>query len=117
MPAEMTKGSVLLYNGSVYHGGGANRSNATRMGINITYNLSWLRQEENQYLAVPFEIARTLPVELLKLIGYRRGAYALGYVDDLRDPIEVLRPDLRRPGLGEDLTAAQERLREPLAGG
>jgi hypothetical protein len=101
-PAEMTKGSVLFYNGSVYHGGGANRSNGTRVGINITYNLSWLRQEENQYLAVPQEIARTLPVDLLKLIGYRRGAYALGYVDDLRDPIEVVRPDLKRTGLGDE---------------
>ena len=109
--AEMRKGSVLLYNGSVYHGGGANASNETRAGINITYNLSWLRQEENQYLAVPLEIARTLPVELLKLIGYRRGAYALGYVDDLRDPIEVVRPDLKRMGLGDDLTAAQAKLK------
>ena len=109
--AEMSKGSVLLYNGSVYHGGGANNSQLTRAGINITYNLSWLRQEENQYLAVPLEIARTLPVDLLKLIGYRRGAYALGYVDDLRDPIEVVRPDLRRMGLGDDLTAAQAKLK------
>jgi len=112
--AEMRKGSVLLYNGSVYHAGGANRSGATRAGINITYNLSWLRQEENQYLSVPPEIARTLPVELLKLMGYRRGAYSLGYVDDLRDPIEVVRPDLKRSGLGDDLTLtqAQQKMKE-----
>jgi hypothetical protein len=108
VPAEMKKGSVLLYTGAVYHGGGANRSKATRAGINITYNLSWLRQEENQYLSVPHDIARTLPIELLKLIGYRRGAYALGYVDDLRDPIEVVRPDLGTTGLGE-LNAALAR--------
>ena len=113
--AEMSKGSVLFYNGSVYHGGGANRSNAVREGINITYNLSWLRQEENQYLAVPFEIARTLPIELLRLIGYQRGAYALGYVDDLRDPIEVLRPELARAGLG-NLDAALDRARETIGG-
>ena len=92
IPAEMSKGSVLIYNGSVYHAGGANRSEATRIGINITYNLSWLRQEENQYLSVPLEVARTLPVDLLKLIGYRRGAYSLGYVDDLRDPLDVIKP-------------------------
>src|SRR5712692_3794079 len=110
-PAEMSKGSVLFYTGSIYHGGGANRSNDTRSAINITYNVSWLRQEENQYLAVPLEIARTLPVELLKLIGYRRGAYALGYVDDLRDPLEVVRPDLKRAGLG-DLDEVQKKLRE-----
>jgi ectoine hydroxylase-related dioxygenase (phytanoyl-CoA dioxygenase family) len=99
-PAEMTKGSVLFYTGSLYHGGGANRSDATRYGVNITYNVAWLRQEENQYLSVPLEIARTLPDELLRLIGYARGAYALGYVDDLRDPIEVVHPDRKDPGLG-----------------
>jgi ectoine hydroxylase-related dioxygenase (phytanoyl-CoA dioxygenase family) len=97
-PAEMTKGSVLFYTGSIYHGGGANRSKEIRTGINITYNVSWLRQEENQYLSVPQEIARTLPVDLLRLMGYRLGAYALGYVDDTRDPIEVVRPDLARNG-------------------
>jgi ectoine hydroxylase-related dioxygenase (phytanoyl-CoA dioxygenase family) len=89
--AEMPAGSVFVYTGAVYHGGGANRSNATRYGLNLTYARSWLRQEENQYLSVPFEVARELPDELLRLIGYQRGAYALGYVDDTRDPLEVLR--------------------------
>jgi ectoine hydroxylase-related dioxygenase (phytanoyl-CoA dioxygenase family) len=111
--AEMTKGSVLLYTGAVYHGGGANRSEATRVGINITYNLSWLRQEENQYLSVPLEIAKTLPVDLLRLMGYSRGAYALGYVDDLRDPIAVVRPDLAHSGLGDEET--KQRMREQAA--
>ena len=109
VPAEMTRGSVLFYNGAVYHGGGANRSVATRVGLNITYAVSWLRQEENQYLSVPFEIARTLPIDLLKLIGYRRGAYALGYVDDLRDPLEVLLPRAGQPGFGSDEEAASAR--------
>ncbi len=108
VPAEMEKGSVLLYTGSLYHGAGANRSTRTRRGVNLTYSVSWLRQEENQYLAVPLEVARTLPVELLRLMGYSRGAYALGYVDDLRDPIEVVRPDLGSSGLG-DLDAALAR--------
>ena len=91
-PAEMERGSVLLYSGSVNHGGGANRTDQVRIGLNITYNLAWLRQEENQYLGTPREIAQTLPVELLRLMGYARGAYALGYIDDLRDPIEAILP-------------------------
>lgn len=110
VPAEMKKGSVLVYSGSVYHGGGANRSDAVRAGINITYNRSWLRQEENQYLSVPFDVARTLPEDLLRLMGYARGAYALGYVDDLRDPIEVLRTDAAPSGFG-DLESALDRAR------
>jgi ectoine hydroxylase-related dioxygenase (phytanoyl-CoA dioxygenase family) len=109
-PAEMACGSVLFYTGKLYHGGGANRSSATRAGINITYAVSWLRQEENQYLSVPQELARTLPDELLRVMGYARGAYALGYVDDLRDPLDALRG--RGPGaeLG-DLASARARLR------
>ena len=92
VPAEMTKGSCLLYTGKVYHGGGANTSDETRRGLNITYNVGWLRQEENQYLSVPHGVAATLPDDLLRLMGYRIGAYALGYIDDVRDPIEALRP-------------------------
>jgi ectoine hydroxylase-related dioxygenase (phytanoyl-CoA dioxygenase family) len=107
-PAEMPKGSVLFYTGSLYHGGGANRSDEVRYGLNITYNVSWLRQEENQYLSVPLEIARTLPEPLQRLIGYQRGAYALGYVDDLRDPIEVLRPDAPKTGFGDLPRAARQ---------
>jgi ectoine hydroxylase-related dioxygenase (phytanoyl-CoA dioxygenase family) len=91
VPAEMPRGSVLLYLGSLYHGGGPNRSSAPRRGVNVGYTLSWLRQEENQYLACPPEVARELPEELAMLAGYRRGAYALGYYGDLRDPIEAVR--------------------------
>jgi hypothetical protein len=97
-PAEMPRGSVLVYSGSVYHGGGANNSAATRIGLNITYAVAWLRQEENQYLSVPREVAETLPVDLLRLMGYDRGAYALGYIDDLRDPIEAVRPGIGTTG-------------------
>jgi ectoine hydroxylase-related dioxygenase (phytanoyl-CoA dioxygenase family) len=101
LPAEMAAGSVLFYTGSLYHGAGANRSDATRYGLNLTYARAWLRQEENQYLSVPREIARELPEPLLRLMGYARGAYALGYVDDLRDPLEALRPSAGEVGLGD----------------
>ena len=90
VPAEMPAGSLLLYTGSLYHGAGANRSDSVRYGLNLTYSVSWLRQEENQYLAVPTEVARTFDEPLLRLMGYARGAYALGYVDDLRDPLDAL---------------------------
>ena len=45
LPAEMPRGSVVLYLGSTVHGGGANNSDAVRIGINIDYVLGWLRQE------------------------------------------------------------------------
>ena len=111
----MEKGSVLFYTGSVYHGGGANRSDEVRYGVNLTYLVGWLRQEENQYLSVPAEVARTLPEPLLRLMGYAQGAYALGYIDDGRDPIEAVRPELSRTRAGfGSLEDAQARLREKL---
>jgi ectoine hydroxylase-related dioxygenase (phytanoyl-CoA dioxygenase family) len=93
VPAEMGRGSALIWTGSVYHGGGANRSNATRIGVDISYALGWLRQEENQYLSVCREVASTLPVDLLRLMGYAKGAYSLGYIEEYRDPIAAVRPE------------------------
>ncbi len=89
-PAVMSKGSVLLYTGSIFHGGGANTTQTSRIGMNIGYSLGWLRQEENQYLACPPEIARTLPEGLLRLMGYQRGSYSIGYVDNMREPLDWL---------------------------
>jgi len=89
--AEMSAGSCLLYTGKVYHGGGANVTDAVRIAANITYVVGWLRQEENQYLSVPHDVAAGLDDDFLRLIGYARGAYALGYIDDVRDPLEAIR--------------------------
>ena len=89
--AEMRRGSVLFYDGKVLHGGGANRSNGVRRGVNITYSVGWVRQEENQFIATPPEVARTLDDELLKMMGYQQGAFAMGYVGDQQDPLAFLR--------------------------
>jgi ectoine hydroxylase-related dioxygenase (phytanoyl-CoA dioxygenase family) len=91
VPAEMPRGSVVLYTGRTVHGGGANTTSVDRVGINVDYALGWLRQEENQYLSVPREVAASLPERVQRLMGYQMGAYALGYMDDLRDPIRYLR--------------------------
>ena len=77
--AVMSRASVLCYSGTVIHGGGANRSDAERLGLNITYCLSWLRQEENQFLSCPPHVAKDLEPELTDLLGYTMGNYALGY--------------------------------------
>ena len=80
--AVMPKGSVLFYTGSVIHGGGENRADDVRIGLNVDYCLDWLRQEENQYLSCPPDIARTLPQEVTDLIGYSGGGTVLGYWSD-----------------------------------
>ena len=69
-PAVMAKGSALFYMGSTWHGGGANQSNAPRMGLINTYSLGWLRQESNQYLETPPEVAARFEPRLRALLGY-----------------------------------------------
>lgn len=104
--AEMSAGSVLIYSGSVFHGGGENRTQSDRIGINITYTLGWLRQEENQYLSSPPEMAKTLSPELQQLAGYAMGQYALGYYTPPGAP--GVYPELVPPefALNEDDTSA-----------
>lgn len=74
----MPKGSALFYLGSVWHGGGANRSAKPRMGLINTYALGWLRQEVNQFVAVPRDVAMAYPPIIRRLLGYQNYGRALG---------------------------------------
>jgi ectoine hydroxylase-related dioxygenase (phytanoyl-CoA dioxygenase family) len=94
--AVMTKGSVFFYTGKVYHSAAPNNSDMVRQGINITYAVGWVRQEENQYLSTPLEIAKTLDDDILKVMGYQMGGAAVGYVSDFLDPLSVVHPELGR---------------------
>jgi ectoine hydroxylase-related dioxygenase (phytanoyl-CoA dioxygenase family) len=97
VPAEMERGSVLMYTGKLYHGGGANRTaDRVRKAINITYAVGWVRQEENQYLSTPLDVAKTLDDGLLRLMGYQMGNPVIGYINDNEDPISAIHGD-RRP--------------------
>jgi ectoine hydroxylase-related dioxygenase (phytanoyl-CoA dioxygenase family) len=80
--AVMPAGSLLVYVGGTIHGGGANTSDSlVRTGLALQYSLGWLRQEENQYLANPPELARTYSERLQRLIGYDYGGPYLGFID------------------------------------
>ena len=78
------------------HSGGANRSRATRGGLNVDYSLDFLRQETNQYLDVPPDIAKGIPPHIQKLIGYSMPNPALGYYDAFKHPTESFKP-ARKP--------------------
>ena len=86
---EMCAGSVLFYTGSLLHGGGANRSGTARCGVSLHYSLGWLRQEENQYLAVPVEEVRTYSKEIQRLMGYDLATVNLGFADH-KHPNDIL---------------------------
>jgi ectoine hydroxylase-related dioxygenase (phytanoyl-CoA dioxygenase family) len=78
--AAMPAGSVLLWMGGTLHGAGANRTDEWRYGVFLSYSLGWLRQEENQYIDVPGEIARTLDKRVRDLVGYKMHL-GIGYAD------------------------------------
>ena len=91
-PAEMPAGSVLFYLGSLWHGGGANRTDRPRLGVVLEYVASWLRPQENHVLAVPRDTVRALPERLQELLGYNIRPPFMGYVDG-RHPRRALEGD------------------------
>jgi ectoine hydroxylase-related dioxygenase (phytanoyl-CoA dioxygenase family) len=86
---DVRAGSALFYVGSLWHGGGANRTAAPRTGVVMNYAAGWLRPAENQALAVPPARAAALPRRLQELLGYGIHPPFLGYVDG-RHPARLL---------------------------
>jgi ectoine hydroxylase-related dioxygenase (phytanoyl-CoA dioxygenase family) len=89
VPAEMSKGSVLVWDGALWHSGGANHTDERRYGIAMNYCAGFMRQQENQQLGVPAELVRTFPPRLQELVGY--GVYngLIGHIDKQR-PADLL---------------------------
>ncbi|MFY1621857.1 phytanoyl-CoA dioxygenase family protein [Micromonospora sp. WMMD735] len=89
VPAAMPAGSALIWLGGLYHGGGQNTSTQPRTGLTLSYIAGNMRQEENQYLAVPMEVVREYPEELQRLLGYDVCPPFLGWYES-RDPHTLL---------------------------
>lgn len=92
IPAEMPAGSVVVYHGSLWHGGGANRTGARRVGIAMNYCAGWVRQQENQQLGIPREIARGFSPRLRELVGYGVYNHLIGHIDK-QSPVGLLDED------------------------
>jgi ectoine hydroxylase-related dioxygenase (phytanoyl-CoA dioxygenase family) len=98
--AEMPRGSVLVYNGSLWHGGGANRTGDRRLGVAMNYCAGWVRQQENQQLGIPIEIARGFSPRLRKLAGFGLYKRIMGHIDKC-SPVDLLDGTGPRPVVGE----------------
>jgi len=105
--AEMPRGSVLVWHGSLWHGGGANETRRRRVGIAMNYCAGWVRQQENQQLGIPRPIARRFSPRLRELVGY--GVYngLVGHIDK-RSPERLLDADADDPGVLWDRYLAKE---------
>ena len=94
--AVVPPGGAVIYLGSTIHFAGTNSTiDEWRLGAHVSFTLGWLRTEENNSLAVPPEIARTLSPRAQELLGYAvhdaiaDGGGYLGMVR-MRDPMELL---------------------------
>ena len=90
--AVMPAGSVMLFVGSLAHGGGANTTDKARLGVILEYCAGWVRPQENHILGVPKEIVKDLDPKLQELLGYSvlgllgnvDGRNPKKYIDDTR---------------------------------
>ena len=101
----MTKGSVLVWHGSLWHGGGANATDERRVGIAVNYCAGWIRQQENQQLGLSPSLVAGFDPRLRELVGYgiyQPAAYAA--VRQFTNP----KTATKRP-IPEDLRALLER--------
>lgn len=88
--AIMPAGSVLVWQGPLYHRGGANRSKRKRLGITLQYCQPWLRQIENMTLAVSPRAAAQYSNRVRQMLGYGlMNRSFMGYVDG-RDPRKLV---------------------------
>lgn len=89
IPAEMKRGSVLVWHGSLWHGGGANRTDERRVGIAMNYCAGFIRQQENQQLGLSRDTVRGFSARLRELVGY--GVYngLIGHIEK-RSPVDLL---------------------------
>ncbi len=81
IPAEMSKGSVLVWHGSFWHGGGPNSTEDRRVGVAMNYCAGWVRQQENQQLGIPATTMADFTPQLRELCGL--GVYngLIGHID------------------------------------
>ena len=93
IPAEMNKGSLLLYTGLVFHGGGSNQTDSWRRGLSLQHAVGWLTQSTNQFLECPPDQVRDWPDELLRFVGYAKTGNGLGYWRDSEDPLGAVHPE------------------------
>lgn len=99
IPAAMRRGSVLIFDGSIWHGGGENRTLARRTGLAMNYCAGWVRQQENQQLGIPLEVARGFSPRLRKLCGFGLYRGLLGHIDKC-SPVDLLDGTGPRPVVG-----------------
>ncbi|MDP2290344.1 MAG: phytanoyl-CoA dioxygenase family protein [Actinomycetota bacterium] len=87
--AEMPAGSILVWDGGLWHGGGANTTDQRRRGLAMNYCAGFIRQQENQQLGIPLATARGFSPALQELCGFGVFKGLIGHIDR-QSPAAVL---------------------------
>lgn len=91
IPAVMSAGSVVFFLGTLWHGGGANRSDADRLAVTCQYCEPWLRPQENFFLELSQSTLSQIPEQLLSMVGYSIHPPFMGMVNGMH-PKRILQP-------------------------
>lgn len=83
VPAVMPSGSVLFFIGTLWHGGGANVSNRSRLCVTAQYCAPWCRQQENFSLSVSRERVKQCSEHVRRMLGYSIHPPFMGFVNGL----------------------------------
>lgn len=86
---QMRAGDVLIWDGSLWHGGGANTTGQRRMGMAMNYCAGFIRQQENQQLGLTPQQVRTFSPRLRELVGYGVYQGLIGHIDK-QSPAQLL---------------------------
>ncbi len=81
--AVMPAGSLMVAKGTLWHRGGANNSQSSRLLVTPQYCAGFIRPLETMTLAVPPEKAAALPPRAQALLGYSIHPPFMGYVDGM----------------------------------
>eukprot|EP01084_Bolivina_argentea_P022804 42415_1 len=87
--AIMPKGSCLIYFGTIYHCGGANKSNKPRLAVTTQHIQPWIRQQNNIFFSVPIDMVKQLHPKIQSMVGYSVHPPNYGTVDN-RHPLDVI---------------------------
>jgi ectoine hydroxylase-related dioxygenase (phytanoyl-CoA dioxygenase family) len=87
--AEMRAGDVLIWDGALWHGGGANTTDKRRAGLAMNYCAGFIRQQENQQLGLTPARVRGFSPRLKELVGYGVYKGLIGHIDK-KSPAQLL---------------------------
>ncbi|MEB3050635.1 phytanoyl-CoA dioxygenase family protein [Mycolicibacter sp. MYC123] len=90
-PVVMNAGSCVFFPGTLWHGGGANRSQQDRLAVTAQYCEPWLRPQEAFTLSMTRDTVRVVSEDIRRMLGYSIHPPFIGQVDGMH-PKRLLEP-------------------------